>query len=369
MTRRKSEKPGRPRAKSREYLQAIIDSLDDELMVIDRELRITQVNAVLLQDHGATSSEIIGQHCYQVSHGLSEPCRPPDCECPLQKVWESGKRAQVSHTHIYGPRDEDRKIVDIIATPLRDSEGNITEVVELMRDVTEAKRLEKQIMEANQARGELLQQLISAQEDERMRIARELHDETSQAITSLAVSLETVIAAIPPHDAEVKAKLREMQSRAIKILDETQRIIYELRPSLLDDLGLISAVRWYAESHLEAAGIKVDFETVGLERKLPIEMETALFRIVQEAINNITRHADAESASISLDFKENAVALHIDDDGRGFDLSKVTGHWLGLRGMRERVELLGGSLNVDAGPGLGTQIDVEIPQEEKVPNG
>jgi len=136
---------------SRAYLQAVIDSLDDELMVIDRDLRITQVNKAVLKRHGSTKSKVIGQHCYQVSHGVTEPCQPPSCPCPVTKVWETGKPVRVSHTHLYDTRGETQeRDVDIMASPVRDSQGNITEVVELMRDVTETRRLEQQIREAHQ---------------------------------------------------------------------------------------------------------------------------------------------------------------------------------------------------------------------------
>ena len=353
---------------SADYLQVIIDSLDDELIVIDRDLRVTQVNAAVLKRHESTRSKVIGQHCYEVSHGVTEPCQPPACECPVTRVWETGKPVRVSHTHLYdiGGESQERN-VDIIASPLRDSQGNITEVVELMRDVTEAKRLE-------QIRGELLNLVISTQEEERKRIARGLHDETSQALTSLAVNLEATIAALPPDADETKAKLRGMQSLAVSTLDEIHKIIYELRPTLLDDLGLVPAVKWHAENYLEAAGIKVHLETAGLERRLLAQMETALFRIIQEATTNIAKHASAESASISLEFNEDSVVIHIEDDGKGFDLGEVMRsrdgeRGLGLLSMKERAEFLGGVLSIKSLPGFGTQITVKIPIEQEISDG
>ncbi|MEE8173947.1 MAG: PAS domain-containing protein, partial [Dehalococcoidia bacterium] len=153
MATQKTKKPSSLRdtsRKSRRYLQAVIDSLDDELMVIDRDLHITQVNAALLRKHRASRQEVIGRHCYEVSHGIAEPCLPPDCECPVKKVWETGKLVRLPHYHRYGADDYEERCVDIIASPLRDSQGNTIEVVELMRDVTEAKQLEQQIIAANQ---------------------------------------------------------------------------------------------------------------------------------------------------------------------------------------------------------------------------
>ncbi len=528
---------------SSDYLQLVIDSLDDELMVIDRDLRITQVNAAVLKRHGSTRSKVIGQHCYEVSHGVTEPCQPPSRQCPVKKVWETGKPVRVSHIHLYDTSGESQEgYVDIIASPLRDSRGNITEVVELMRDVSDAKRLEQQIKEAHQhllalnaiastvsqsldldtilnsaldkvlelmkgdtggillldeesqtlsyrvyrglseefvkgiaglklgegiagkaaqlgepiyvddisedsrltrsvvikeglrafasvplqsknkvlgvmnisshstrqftpediqllnsignqiavaidnarlynevqrkeeIRGELLNLIISTQEEERKRIARELHDETSQALTSLAVNLEAIIAILPSDADEAKTKLRGIQSLAVNTLDEIHKVIYELRPTLLDDLGLVAAVKWHAENYLEAAGVKVHLETAGSERRLPAQIETALFRIIQEATTNIVRHADAESTSISLEFNETSIAIHIEDDGKGFDLNEVMRsrdgeRGLGLLSMEERAQLLGGVLSIKSRPGFGTQIAVEIPIEQEITDG
>lgn len=235
-------------------------------------------------------------------------------------------------------------------------------------------KLYSEVQRKEQLRGELLNLVISTQEEERKRIARGLHDETSQALTSLAVNLEAIIAILPSDADEAKAKLRGIQSLALKTLDEIHKVIYELRPTLLDDLGLVAAVKWHAENYLEAAGIKVHLETAGLERRLPAQIETALFRIIQEATTNIARHAFAESTSISLEFNETCIAVHIEDDGKGFDLNEVMRsrdgeRGLGLLSMEERAELLGGHLSIKSRAGLGTQITVKIPIEQEIPDG
>jgi two-component system sensor histidine kinase UhpB len=139
-----------------------------------------------------------------------------------------------------------------------------------------------------------------------------------------------------------------------------------LRPSLLDDLGLSAALRSYAHNSLDAAGVEVHVEAAGQEKRLPPEVEIALFRIVQEAIANIARHARAESAYISLEFKEKSIAVQVEDDGIGFDHSHgftagAGGKGVGLLGMKERTELLGGILVIDTRPGGGTRVSVEVP--------
>jgi signal transduction histidine kinase len=144
------------------------------------------------------------------------------------------------------------------------------------------------------------------------------------------------------------------------------RFSQDLRPSILDDLGLVAALEWYAEERLEAAGVKVRIETLSQERKLPPEVESTLFRVIQEAISNIARHAQAQNVSISLDFRDHRVTARVEDEGLGFEVAEVFGSQnpqrsLGLIGMRERVGLLGGELRVQSQPGAGTEIEVDIP--------
>ncbi|MDP3879951.1 MAG: sensor histidine kinase [Dehalococcoidales bacterium] len=224
-------------------------------------------------------------------------------------------------------------------------------------------------------RSELLREIFSIQEEERRRIARELHDETSQALASLNANLEAALGMLPGDADKVRARLKEAQMISISILDEIHKIIYELRPSLLDDLGLGPAVRWLAEVNLETAGIKVDFKATGKERRLPPQLETTLFRITKEAFSNITRHAHARNVSLDLHFRKNSVKVRIQDDGTGFDVeeainSKERPRGLGLLGMKERVELMNGMLNIYSRPGDGgTVIDIEIPLKQEVVGG
>ncbi len=227
-------------------------------------------------------------------------------------------------------------------------------------------RLYDELREREGRRGDLLRLVISTQEEERRRIARELHDETSQALTSLSLELGAVAGSLPPGADEAEAKLKGIQSIVTRTLDEIHKVIFELRPTLLDDLGLIPAIKWHAENYLEKAGVKVHLESAGQERRLPIEIETAVFRIIQEATTNIIRHAHAHSASISLEFAASSVAAHIEDDGRGFDLNNVVSaaggkRGLGLLSMKERIEHLGGILRIQSWPDKGTQIDIEVP--------
>jgi len=283
-------------------------------------------------------------------------------------VFEEGLKAFVSI-----PLKSKERVVGVLNIASRRPRHFSPQEVELLTAVghqlgiaIENAQLYQELQNKEQMRAELLRQVITAQEDERRRVARELHDVTSQALATLAVRLETITARPCANDEEMKVQLEGIKSLLATTSREVHRLIYDLRPSLLDDLGLPAALRSCAHSSLDAAGVEVHLEVVGQERRLPPQVEIALFRIVQEAVSNIAGHARAESTYISLEFKDKSVAVHAEDDGIGFNLSQVlssTGgkEGMGLLGMKERAELLGGTLAIDTTPGGGTRVSVEIP--------
>jgi len=222
------------------------------------------------------------------------------------------------------------------------------------------------LSERDAQRARLLRTVITAQEDERKRIARELHDETTQSLAVLVMGLESALAAL--RSGGPVPRLDEVKALAVHILDEIHRLILDLRPSVLDDLGLFSAVRWYAERHLQARGVALRCEVGTAPRaRLPPEVEIAVFRICQEAINNITRHARADSVLIQLEAEGGQLRIEIEDDGAGFDPGgpgpSDRPHY-GLLGIRERAELLGGRATIDSAPGRGTRVEVRVPLPE-----
>lgn len=228
----------------------------------------------------------------------------------------------------------------------------------------ELERLYHDLQDREERRAKLLRKLITAQEDERKRIARDLHDQTCQTVAALAVGLETALTSPTPDEA--RAKLSEVKGLAARTLDDLHELIFALRPSVLDDLGLASAVRWYAARNVEPRGIAVRCEVEGLEERLPPEIETAVFRAVQEALTNVVRHAGAEAVLLQLSLRDQLLTVEVEDDGRGFDVGSVakpaaSGRGLGLLGIRERVEIIGGRLTVDSSPGQGTRLVFEVP--------
>ena len=215
----------------------------------------------------------------------------------------------------------------------------------------------------------LAQHILVAQEEERKRVARELHDETSQTLSGLALSLQALVQIAETHsslDSSFKSQLQKAQMLAVQVSTEVGRLILELRPTLLDTLGLIPAIRRYAEDILKPLGINVKLEARGEGPQMPPEVEVGLYRIAQGTIGNIAKHSNARHASITLERAADQFLMRIGDDGEGFDVSELTsvdekGRGSGVFGMKERVKLMSGNCSIDSHPGKGTQITVRIP--------
>lgn len=224
-------------------------------------------------------------------------------------------------------------------------------------------RAERERVERDQLRSQLLEKVIAAQEEERKRIARELHDETGQALTSLMVRLKRMNQECPV--PALQPQMDELRELIAATLDGIHNLSLELRPKVLDDLGLEAALQRYVQDWRARFGIEVDLLVLGLDGvdgRLPAPAETALYRIIQESLTNVARHAQAQTASVLLERRDHRVRAIIEDDGVGFNLAEaVGGERLGLYGMQERAELLGGTLTIESAPGQGTSVFVEVP--------
>jgi signal transduction histidine kinase/HAMP domain-containing protein len=226
-------------------------------------------------------------------------------------------------------------------------------------------RLYTELRLQEQLRADLLHQVIGAQEDERMRISRELHDETSQSLTALLLGLDTINIAAQSDITRIEGHTRQLKSVTEDMLDNIHRLIADLRPSLLDDLGLVAAIEWYGKQRLKPYGISFDLEQT-LDGRLPRPVETALFRIVQEGVTNIVRHANASAVMVRLIQEHDLVKLEICDDGVGFipqqlDTLESNGRGLGLRGIQERATILGGTMDIKSTIGTGTVVSICFP--------
>jgi signal transduction histidine kinase len=230
-------------------------------------------------------------------------------------------------------------------------------------------RLYDENRQARQRLEVLSRRLIRAQEDERRQIARELHDEIGQALTAVKVNLQDVKNRVARHDDRV--------TECISIVDDTlaraRSMALDLRPSLLDDLGLVAALQWYVERHARRTGLEGHFIADPEKLRATPEIETACFRMVQEALTNIARHARATRFSVELLQHNGGLELIVRDDGCGFDppfaLKRAsTGASLGLLGMIERIELIGGKVEFVSAPGKGTEVQASIPGIKRSPS-
>lgn len=231
--------------------------------------------------------------------------------------------------------------------------------------VMENARLYGELQRKEAIRRQLLDKVITAQEEERKRISRELHDDIGQALTALVMNLGGIEESLSPELDEFKGRLASIRDLTSETLASTRRLMLDLRPTLLDDLGLIPAIGWYAEKNLGRAHTNCRVEVSGFQgQRLPVQIETVLFRAIQEAITNIVKHSRATDAYIHLELVERMVMARIWDNGRGFEVGdRVSGYngGLGLLGIQERMSLLGGSLQVESEPGGGTILRLEIP--------
>lgn len=210
--------------------------------------------------------------------------------------------------------------------------------------------------------GALTAKVVAAQEEERKRLSRELHDGTAQAITSILLALSTIKRSRDMD--EVMRRVEEAEAITNNVAEEIRRMSLELRPLMLDELGLVPALQWYTRQSRKVMKTDLEFHSKGLKERLPSTIEIALYRLVQEAITNIAKHAEAKHASVTLEGHDHSVVVTIEDDGQGFDLQntmRARERGLGLFGMQERVSVVGGTLKIDSQPGAGTRIVAEIP--------
>ena len=216
---------------------------------------------------------------------------------------------------------------------------------------------------------QLARYMLIAQEVERGKVARELHDETAQSLTGLSLNMKALLSIANTHDygdAEFRAKLEKAYEITLQLNSEVNNIMKSLRPTALDSLGLVSAINQYVQDRLQLTEINVRIQHEGMEKRLPSEVEFVLYRIFQGAISNVAWHSHAQNVVISMRCTSDEAIMQIEDDGRGFDASKPidvdeSGRGRGLFSMKERASLLGGTCDIQSQPGKGTKITVKVP--------
>ncbi len=249
--------------------------------------------------------------------------------------------------------------VEIGLSAIETAQGKLA--IAFVTDISERRRLEQEAKAHAKQVQALAASLLTAQEEERRRVSRELHDQICQQLASLAIDMGGMVAD-PLLPETVQTRLKDLQARVVKASDETRHLAYELHSSVLDDLGLVVSLKDLSKEFSRQTKIAVKVNCDPLPVAIPREIASCLYRVAQESLQNIAKHAHAKRVTISLALRDGILKLLISDNGVGFNVSTAKGHGgLGLIGMEERVRLVNGKLSVTAHAGRGTQVALEIP--------
>jgi len=340
--------------KQSRLLERFFESTLTCAVLLDRDFNFIRVNQAYARACQRDVSEFPGRNHFDFY--------PSDARPIFEEVVRT-RQPYVAESHPFQFPDHPEWGVtywDWTLVPVLDDRGEVELLLFCLHDVTERRRAEQGLQEAmNQLRG-LSRQLVDIQEQERRRIARELHDEIGQGLTALKLALEN---SLGESRGSVNPRLRDALATTNDLVQGVRRIAFDLRPPMLDDLGLLSALLWLFDTRRTLFGLSVSFKHSGLEARLPPDIETAVFRIVQEALTNVVRHAGVTQASVAVWVADDVVVLRVEDRGHGFDpvAAGKSGRGAGLLGMQERAALLGGTLTLDTEIGVGTTITAELP--------
>ena len=373
-------------------LAALVETSNDAIVIWTLEGRVATWNPGAERMYGYSAAEALGQPSVLLV--------PPEREDVFREVLariEQGERLEHFET-VRWRKDGSRVEVSVTMSAVRGADGALVGISSIARDITDRRQAEEELrrarddlelrvqqrtaelIEANAAleaeiarreraeaaRTELWRQLVTAEEQERSRLARELHDQMGQHLTALMLGLKAL-----EDDLQGAAGVRERLQRSHDLVgrigQDVHRIAWELRPTALDDLGLQAALANYAEEWSKHSDVAVQFRIAGLDsRRLPSPIESTIYRIVQEALTNILKHAEAQAVNLVLGLRDHHAFVIVEDDGRGFEPRGLesdpdTVRRLGVLGMRERLALVGGKLEIDSAPGEGSVIIASIP--------
>jgi PAS domain S-box-containing protein len=339
-----------------ERYQALFESANDAIWLHDLEGNIVAANkaSAALTGYSLEKLSTIKSHNLFAKGGCLESINQME-----DSLLKNGTSGHLSEAKIIR-KDKSESYVQLSTNPISIN-GQVVGFQHIARDITEQKRMQENLRF-------YLHQVTRAQEEERKRIAREIHDESVQSLASLAHKIEAIATEKRRLPKEVIHYLEGLWSETKSIIDGLRRFSHELRPGVLDQVGLGSALELLVEELSKEQNISTSLEISGSERRLQPEVELALFRIAQEALSNIRRHSEAKKSAIKLLFTSRKVKLTVSDDGRGFQLPEVLGDLanegkLGLLGMQERTLLLNGKFSIKSIVGKGTKVVVEVSSE------
>ena len=319
---------------SRDYARMLLDSAEQAIVAAGSDGKIVLANAASEAMFGYNHADLLGKPLHRILSGEQQGRRFDGTIFPLEVRLST---------------------ID---------QGGVKLTVAFMTDVTERRRLEAL---SETYRGEiraLAAQLITAQEEERRRVSRELHDSLCQKLASLALDVENLAVALPA-PATARARLKALGARAIKVSEEARHIAYELHPSVLDDLGLVVSLKALCDEFAKTEKLRVTFKAGKLPDKIPQKIASGLYRIAEESLRNVAKHAGAKRLSVALKVRDGSLVLSLKDNGKGFLPEAVKGKGgLGLVSIGERTRIMGGTLLIDSNPGAGTQIFVSVPLQQ-----
>jgi len=340
--------------------RAILDASLDCIRYVDRDMRIIWSNKTNIIGLGLTPQDLIGRTCYEVFVGRDKPCEG----CPTLKARDTGKTERAIIKIPDRQNYEGDTFWYDYCVPITNDAGEVTNFIQISRNVTELKQAEERIRT-------LTQKLIKAHENERQRLFRGLHDSVAQNLSALKIGVETLFDPFPEVPEEIGRRLSECSGILSGLVVEIRNLSYDLCPVCLDELGLGKAVSQFCDEFSARTAIPVNFIHFGIDNvKLDPDMEINLYRLIQEALENVKNHADAGNVTIRLVASFPRVILRIEDNGKGFDvenrlISASKEKRLGLYSMQERVRLLDGKMSIRSKPMRGTKIRIEVPFRPK----
>ena len=348
--------------RAEENYRSIFENAVEGIFQSTPEGRFIAVNPAMARMYGYDSPE---QMVAQRTDIEQQHYVDPKSRARLKRLLEADDKVHGLEAQVYR-KDGSEFWTSENVRAVRDVGGALLYYEGAIEDITKRKQWEEAREQLLKARGQLLQRLVSAQEDERRRIARELHDQLGQQITALMLGLK-LLKDSTSFQPEAMERVDHLQECAAELGRELHNIAWELRPSALDDLGLKSALGHYVENWSERTGKPVQFHSSGFNgQRLSAQVETTFYRIVQEALTNVLKHAEASNVSLILERRENHALAIIEDDGRGFDVDAIfntsgSEQRFGLLGIKERLALVFGTLQIESTPGTGTTVFVRIP--------
>ena len=345
-------------------LRAVLDTEPECVKVLDIDGRLLDMNPAGLRMIDAESLDQVIGHC--VYPLVKEPYRE-GLRHLTQAVFSGESRTLTFE--ITGLKGTSRW-VETHAAPLRDANGNVAALVSVTRDITnrrnaekKQKQIENSLRETSERLRRLSESVLAMLEADRRRVARELHDEIGQVLTAVSINLKVVK---NQADASLYSRLDESMTIVDCALQQVRNMSLELRPRMLDDFGLEAALNWYVQRFEERTGIRTQFAVAASGYDIPETIRTTCFRVVQEALTNVARHARAQNVLVELRSSSESIRLAIQDDGLGFDHRAATvraslGASLGVLGMQERAQLIGGELEIESKLGCGTTVRLCLP--------